>query len=49
MTVHHEGAVQLAQIEVATGQNPAAVALAHQVIVDQTAEIALMQTLLDVD
>ncbi len=48
MTVHHEGAVAMAQAEVDGGENADAVALAHRVIVDQTAEITLMATLLEV-
>lgn len=47
MTVHHQGAVTMAQTEVDNGQNTNAIDLAHQVVVDQTAEIALMEKLLD--
>ena len=47
MTVHHEGAVEMAEQEVADGQNPQAVALAEQVIEAQEAEIQEMQTLLE--
>jgi uncharacterized protein (DUF305 family) len=46
MTVHHQGAVDMANAEIADGQNPDAVALAHTIVVDQTAEIELMGTLL---
>jgi len=49
MIVHHQGAVVMARTEVDNGQNTNAVDLAHQVVVDQTAEIALMQTLLDAE
>ncbi|HEY3548140.1 MAG TPA: DUF305 domain-containing protein [Propionicimonas sp.] len=45
MTIHHRGAVELAQAEVADGRSPAAVALAHQIVVDQTDEIALITQL----
>ena len=47
MTVHHQGAVDMAETEADAGQNAAATALAHQIIVDQTAEIDLMAKLLD--
>lgn len=46
MITHHQGAVTMAQAEIDNGRNDSAVALAHQVIVDQTAEIALMENLL---
>lgn len=45
MIVHHEGAIAMAQTEVDNGRNADALALAHQVIVDQTAEVTLMETL----
>jgi uncharacterized protein (DUF305 family) len=45
MTIHHRGAVNLAQAEIADGRNPAAVAAAHQIVVDQTDEIALISQL----
>ena len=46
MTVHHEGAVDMARDEVDNGENPQAVALAQQVIEDQEAEIQEMKTML---
>lgn len=47
MTRHHEGAVDMAEQQVANGQNPQAVALAEQVIEDQEAEIQEMKTMLE--
>ncbi|MCK1803382.1 DUF305 domain-containing protein [Brevibacterium sp. R8603A2] len=47
MTRHHEGAVEMAEQQVADGQNPQAKALAEQVIEDQEAEIQEMKTMLD--
>ncbi|MBN9209788.1 MAG: DUF305 domain-containing protein [Microbacterium ginsengisoli] len=46
MTTHHQGAIDMAKTEVATGTDPAAIALAKAIIDGQTAEIATMQTLL---
>lgn len=46
MIVHHEGAVEMAETEVADGQHPEVVALAQQVIDTQAAEIAEMEQLL---
>lgn len=46
MTAHHEGAVQMAQAEVAGGRDPEATALAQRIIDTQQAEIAEMRTLL---
>ena len=46
MTVHHEGAVDMARDEVDNGENPQAVALAQQVIEDQEAEIQERKTML---
>jgi len=46
MTEHHNGAIQMAQTELAQGQNPDAKALAQKIINDQQAEIAEMQQLL---
>lgn len=46
MIGHHEGAVEMAQAEVADGKNPAVIALAQQVISSQTAEITTMRQLL---
>ena len=45
MAIHHRGAVDLAQAEIADGRNPAAVPAAHQIVVDQTDEIALITQL----
>lgn len=47
MIAHHEGAVEMARVEVDHGENPDAVALAKQIIIDQEAEISQMQQLLD--
>jgi uncharacterized protein (DUF305 family) len=46
MTVHHQGAIDMAESEVADGKNPDATALAATIISDQTAEIETMQELL---
>ena len=46
MTMHHEGAITMAQDEVDNGQNADAVALAQTIVETQTAEIATMQELL---
>lgn len=46
MIRHHEGAVTMAQREVAEGKFPASIALARSIIASQTAEIASMRTLL---
>jgi uncharacterized protein (DUF305 family) len=46
MTMHHEGAIEMAQDEVDNGQNPDAVAMAQTIVDTQTAEIAQMQELL---
>lgn len=46
MTVHHEGAVAMAQIEIDTGENAEARALAENILATQTAEIAVMTELL---
>jgi uncharacterized protein (DUF305 family) len=47
MTVHHEGAVEMAREQVDAGQNPQAVDLAQQVIEAQEAEIEEMRTMRD--
>lgn len=47
MIEHHEGAIEMAETEQDEGENPEAVALAGQIVEDQTAEIATMQELLD--
>jgi len=46
MVEHHNGAVQMAQTELADGQNPDAKALAQKIIDAQRAEITEMQNLL---
>ena len=46
MTVHHEGAIEMAQEQIEQGQNPQAVELARQVVEDQEAEIAEMERML---
>lgn len=46
MTEHHNGAVQMSQTELSTGQNAEAKALAQKIIDDQQAEIAEMQQML---
>ena len=46
MIEHHEGAVEMAQVEVDQGENPDAVAMAEKVIGDQQAEITQMRQLL---
>lgn len=46
MIVHHEGAVEMAQIQVDSGSNPGAVELAQTIIDAQTAEIQEMEDLL---
>ena len=47
MISHHEGAVQMAQQEVAQGSNPDAKALAQKIVTDQQAEITRMKSLLE--
>ena len=46
MIAHHEGAVQMADTEIADGKDPYAVALAKSIKAAQTTEIATMRTLL---
>ncbi|WP_111719358.1 DUF305 domain-containing protein [Homoserinimonas sp. OAct 916] len=46
MIQHHEGAIQMAESEVDTGQNPDVVALAQRMDDAQTAEITTMRTIL---
>jgi uncharacterized protein (DUF305 family) len=46
MIAHHQGAVSMAQTELAQGSNPNARQLAQKIITDQRAEIGEMQTLL---
>lgn len=47
MISHHQGAVEMARVEVADGRNDEMVALARGVITAQQSEIAQMQRLLD--
>lgn len=47
MIEHHEGAVDMAQVEVDEGQSAGAVAMAEKIIRDQQEEITEMQELLD--
>jgi len=47
MIVHHEGAIDMAVIEIDEGQNADAVALAQQIIDAQTAEITIMKDLIN--
>ena len=46
MTEHHRGAVEMAETEIADGQNAEAIALAREIASSQTAEIEEMQTIL---
>ena len=46
MIVHHQGAIEMADTELAEGSYPAALALAESIKTSQTAEIAEMQQLL---
>ncbi len=46
MIAHHEGAVQMADTEIADGKDPDAIALAKSIKAAQTAEIATMKKLL---
>ncbi|WP_125776168.1 DUF305 domain-containing protein [Antribacter gilvus] len=46
MIDHHEGAVDMAETEVADGANAEAIAMAESIIESQTAEIEKMQSLL---
>lgn len=47
MIEHHEGAIDMAIAETATGENPDALALAQTIADAQTAEIAIMQDILE--
>lgn len=47
MIAHHEGAVEMAQVEIEAGDNPDAVSLAEDIIAAQESEIERMQDLLD--
>lgn len=46
MIAHHEGAVDMARVALDDAQNPEVLALAQQVIDDQTAEVTVMRDLL---
>ena len=46
MIEHHKGAVDMAETEVAEGQNPDAIAMANEIISTQEAEIEQMEQLL---
>ena len=46
MIVHHQGAIEMADTEIAQGSNTAALTLAEAIKTSQTAEIAVMQQLL---
>lgn len=46
MTAHHTGAIEMANEEIASGQNPEAIELAEKIVADQTAEIDEMNNLL---
>ena len=46
MIKHHQGAIAMAQDEIANGQNPTVIALAKKITADQQAEIATMNQLL---
>lgn len=46
MIAHHEGAVEMSEVELTDGENPEAKALAEKIIADQKAEIEEMQGLL---
>ncbi|MEO5833161.1 MAG: DUF305 domain-containing protein [Nakamurella sp.] len=46
MIVHHQGAVDMADVEIGSGVNSGALALAESIRTGQTAEIATMQELL---
>lgn len=46
MIAHHQGAVEMAEAQLADGENPQALALAEKIITDQESEIAEMQGML---
>ena len=46
MIVHHEGAIDMAQAEVDSGENADVIALAEDIIASQTAEITAMEDIL---
>ncbi|SCL25207.1 Uncharacterized conserved protein, DUF305 family [Micromonospora nigra] len=47
MIAHHEGAIEMARSETATGTSPEAKAMAQQIATSQQKEIALMRGILD--
>jgi uncharacterized protein (DUF305 family) len=47
MKAHHEGAIEMAEAELADGSNPEALALAETIITTQRAEIAEIEDLLE--
>lgn len=47
MIEHHEGAIEMAEVELEDGQNPHAHAMASKIIRDQRAEIIQMEQLLE--
>lgn len=47
MTLHHEGAVAMAQLEIDGGENAEAVEMATAIVTSQTAELAVMADLLE--
>ena len=46
MTVHHEGAIDMAQVEIEEGENTDAITLAEKIVSDQRSEISLMADIL---
>ena len=46
MTVHHQGAIDMARTELTNGENAEAVALAEKIVSDQSSEIRLMADIL---
>jgi uncharacterized protein (DUF305 family) len=46
MISHHQGAIEMAQAEVAHGQNPDTITMAKSIITDQQAEIDRMEQML---
>ena len=46
MIAHHQGAIEMAQTQLADGRDPQAIELAQKIIADQEAEIEEMQGLL---
>lgn len=46
MIMHHEGAVEMAQIEIDEGKNPDAIEMAEAIVATQSEEISVMENLL---